>query len=204
MGVRTSYWRHFRAPPSKMTSSKTWGTFLDPHCGGGARWRPFRFRSPSLNDLICGIKQQIIIYCFYALNHIYTSGGLPCITVLFNITVKVIIHSTKWCLNKPCTRPSTHGLYWHSTNDTYDTSVGSIGSSSTGTKISDTYSDRSNSHIPSGWRNISNGISIQYHRGVAKFIKHTTPIYVHPKQFIVLRINNATCYRIIPGNFHQM
>ena len=30
-----------------MTSSRTWGGFFDPYCGGGARWRPFRFRSPS-------------------------------------------------------------------------------------------------------------------------------------------------------------
>ena len=31
----------------EMTSSRTWGEFFDPHCGGGARWRPFRFRPPS-------------------------------------------------------------------------------------------------------------------------------------------------------------
>ena len=31
----------------EMTSSRTWGGFFDPYCGGGARWRPFRFRSPS-------------------------------------------------------------------------------------------------------------------------------------------------------------
>ena len=31
----------------EMTSSRTWGGFFDPYCGGGARWRPSRFRSPS-------------------------------------------------------------------------------------------------------------------------------------------------------------
>ena len=31
----------------EMTSTRTWGAFFDPHCGGGARWRPFRFRPPS-------------------------------------------------------------------------------------------------------------------------------------------------------------
>ena len=31
----------------EMTSSKTWGGFLDPHWGRGGKWRPFRFRSPS-------------------------------------------------------------------------------------------------------------------------------------------------------------
>ena len=53
-GVSTSSRRHFRrrhlvskmATP-EMTSSRTWGGFFDPYCGGGARWRPFRFRSPS-------------------------------------------------------------------------------------------------------------------------------------------------------------
>ena len=30
-----------------MTSTKTWGEFFDPHCGGGGKWRPFRFRPPS-------------------------------------------------------------------------------------------------------------------------------------------------------------
>ena len=30
-----------------MTSSRTWGEFFDLHCGGGTRWRPFRFRPPS-------------------------------------------------------------------------------------------------------------------------------------------------------------
>ena len=31
----------------EMTSTKTWGAFFDPYWGGGARWRPFRFRPPS-------------------------------------------------------------------------------------------------------------------------------------------------------------
>ena len=31
----------------KMTSTKTWGEFFDPHWGGGARWPPFHFRPPS-------------------------------------------------------------------------------------------------------------------------------------------------------------
>ena len=54
MGVSTSSRRHFRrrhlgskmATP-EMTSSRTWGGFFDPYCGGGGKWRPFRFRSPS-------------------------------------------------------------------------------------------------------------------------------------------------------------
>ena len=47
----------FVAPPSwmtpskmaapEMTSTKTWGGLFDPYCGGGGKWRPFRFRSPS-------------------------------------------------------------------------------------------------------------------------------------------------------------
>ena len=54
MGVSTSSRRHFhrrhlgsKVARSEMTSSRTWGGFFDPHCGGGAKWRPFRFRSPS-------------------------------------------------------------------------------------------------------------------------------------------------------------
>ena len=31
----------------EMTSTRTWGTFFDPYWGGGAKWRPYRFRSPS-------------------------------------------------------------------------------------------------------------------------------------------------------------
>ena len=31
----------------EMTSTGTWGEFFDPHCGGGGKWQPFRFRSPS-------------------------------------------------------------------------------------------------------------------------------------------------------------
>ena len=31
----------------EMTSTKTWGAFLDPYCGGGGKWRPLHFRSPS-------------------------------------------------------------------------------------------------------------------------------------------------------------
>ena len=31
----------------EMTSIRTWGESLEPYWGGGAKWRPFRFRSPS-------------------------------------------------------------------------------------------------------------------------------------------------------------
>ena len=31
----------------KMTSTKAWGELFDPYCGGGGKWRPFRFRPPS-------------------------------------------------------------------------------------------------------------------------------------------------------------
>ena len=30
---------------AEMMSYKTWGTFFDPYCSGGGRWRPFCFRS---------------------------------------------------------------------------------------------------------------------------------------------------------------
>ena len=53
-GVSTSSRRHFRyrhlaskmAAP-EVTSTMTWSGLFDPHCGGGARWWPFRFRPPS-------------------------------------------------------------------------------------------------------------------------------------------------------------
>ena len=54
MGVSTSsrryLWRRhlwFKMAAPEMTSTRTWGTFFDPYCGGGGKWRPFRFRSPS-------------------------------------------------------------------------------------------------------------------------------------------------------------
>ena len=31
----------------EMTSTKAWGELFDPYCGGGGKWRPFRFRSQS-------------------------------------------------------------------------------------------------------------------------------------------------------------
>ena len=53
-GVRTSsrryLWRRhlgFKMAAPEMTSTKTWGAFFDPYCGGGGKWRPFRFRPPS-------------------------------------------------------------------------------------------------------------------------------------------------------------
>ena len=53
-GVSTSSRRHFRRrhlvfkmAASEMTSTRTWGEFFDPYWGGGAKWRPFRFRRPS-------------------------------------------------------------------------------------------------------------------------------------------------------------
>ena len=30
-----------------MTSNRTWGELFGPYCGGGGKWRPFRFRPPS-------------------------------------------------------------------------------------------------------------------------------------------------------------
>ena len=54
MSVSTSSGRHFyrrhlrfKMVMPEMTSSRTWGEFFDPYCGGGGKWRPFRFRSPS-------------------------------------------------------------------------------------------------------------------------------------------------------------
>ena len=54
-GVSTSYKRHLRrhhlvskTTAPEMTIPKTWGEFFDPVCSGGGKWRPFRFRSPSL------------------------------------------------------------------------------------------------------------------------------------------------------------
>ena len=53
-GVSTSskryLWRRhlgFKMAAPEMTSTRTWGTFFDPYWGGGAKWRPFRFRWPS-------------------------------------------------------------------------------------------------------------------------------------------------------------
>ena len=43
-----------------MTSSRTWGEFFDPYCGGGARWRPFRFRSPSWMTSFAGTGNEVI------------------------------------------------------------------------------------------------------------------------------------------------
>ena len=31
----------------EMTSNRTWGELFEPYCGGGGKWRPFRFRPPS-------------------------------------------------------------------------------------------------------------------------------------------------------------
>ena len=53
-GVTTSsrryLWRRhlgFKMAAPEMTSTKTWGGLFGPHWGGGAIWRPFRFRPPS-------------------------------------------------------------------------------------------------------------------------------------------------------------
>ena len=32
---------------TEMKSTRTWGEFFDPYCGGVGKWRPFRFRPPS-------------------------------------------------------------------------------------------------------------------------------------------------------------
>ena len=37
----------FKMAAPEMTSTRTWGEFFDPYWGGGAKWRPFRFRRPS-------------------------------------------------------------------------------------------------------------------------------------------------------------
>ena len=54
MGVPTSsrrylWCRHLdsKMAAPEMTSTKTWGAVFDPHCGGGGKWWPFRFRPPS-------------------------------------------------------------------------------------------------------------------------------------------------------------
>ena len=39
---------------------KTWGEFFDPHCGGGGKWRPFRFRSPSWMTSFPGSGNEVI------------------------------------------------------------------------------------------------------------------------------------------------
>ena len=47
---RRNLWRRhlgFKMAAPEMTSTRTWGGLFDPHCGGGARWRPFRLRPPS-------------------------------------------------------------------------------------------------------------------------------------------------------------
>ena len=47
---RRFLWRRhlgFKMAAPEMTLTRTWGGLFDPHCGGGARWRPFRFRPPS-------------------------------------------------------------------------------------------------------------------------------------------------------------
>ena len=43
-----------------MTSTRTWGTFFDPHWGGGGKWRPFRFRSPSWMTSFAGTGNEVI------------------------------------------------------------------------------------------------------------------------------------------------
>ena len=43
-----------------MTSTRTWGTFFDPCCGGGAKWRPFRFRPPSWMTSFAGTGNEVI------------------------------------------------------------------------------------------------------------------------------------------------
>ena len=43
-----------------MTSSRTWGGFFEPYCGGGGRWRPFRFRSPSWMTSFAGTGNEVI------------------------------------------------------------------------------------------------------------------------------------------------
>ena len=54
MGVLTSsrryLWRRHldsKSAAPEMTSTKTWDGLFDPYCGGGGKWRPFRFRPPS-------------------------------------------------------------------------------------------------------------------------------------------------------------
>ena len=47
---RRYVWRRhlgFKMAAPEMTSTKTWGGLFDPYCGGGGKWRPFRFRPPS-------------------------------------------------------------------------------------------------------------------------------------------------------------
>ena len=44
----------------EMTSTRTWGTFFDPCCGGGAKWRPFRFRPPSWMTSFAGTGNEVI------------------------------------------------------------------------------------------------------------------------------------------------
>ena len=50
MSSRRYLWRRHldsKMAAPEMTSTKTWGEFFDPYCGGGGKWRPFRFRPPS-------------------------------------------------------------------------------------------------------------------------------------------------------------
>ena len=47
---RRNLWRRHlgsKMAAREMTSTKTWGAFFDPHCGGGGKWLLFRFRPPS-------------------------------------------------------------------------------------------------------------------------------------------------------------
>ena len=44
----------------EMTSTKTWGEFFDPYCGGGGKWRPFRFRPPSWMTSFPGSGNEVI------------------------------------------------------------------------------------------------------------------------------------------------
>ena len=67
MGAQTSsrryLWRRHldsKMAAPEMTSTKTWGEFFDPHCGGGGKWRPFRFRPPSWMTSFPGSGNEVI------------------------------------------------------------------------------------------------------------------------------------------------
>ena len=83
----------------EMTSSKTWGGFLDPHWGGGGKWRPFRFRSPSWmtsfpvpqmrsSKMAAGSGRAAIF-------HLHLNGGPKNLSILLCIiTLKIFLKCT--------------------------------------------------------------------------------------------------------------
>ena len=80
-----------------MTSSRTWGEFFDPHCGGGARWRPFRFRPPSCAAAAMGIE-KLALYYYYA--NLQVTSACHCNMPIYNI--HTVTHISVICITCEC------------------------------------------------------------------------------------------------------